>query len=110
MGGQDSEIGFASKNILLEAAWFDPISIRKTSKALGLRTDASTRFERGADPEMAELASRRCVELIQQVAGGEALAGVVDIYPGKPEPGVLLLARRELLRVMGGDVPDAEIE
>jgi phenylalanyl-tRNA synthetase beta chain len=110
MGGQDSEIGFASKNILLEAAWFDPISIRKTSKALGLRTDASTRFERGMDPEMAELASRRCVELIQQVAGGEALAGVVDIYPGKPQPGVLLLARRELLRVMGGDVPDAEIE
>jgi phenylalanyl-tRNA synthetase beta chain len=110
MGGQDSEIGFASKNILLEAAWFDPISIRKTSKALGLRTDASTRFERGMDPEMADLASRRCVELIQQVAGGEALAGVVDIYPHKPQPGVLLLARRELLRVMGGDVPDSEIE
>ncbi len=110
MGGQDSEIGFASRNILLESAWFDPISIRKTSKALGLRTDASMRFERGMDPEMAELASRRCVELIQQVAGGEALAGVVDIYPRKPQPGVLLLARRELLRVMGGDVPDTEIE
>jgi phenylalanyl-tRNA synthetase beta chain len=110
MGGQDSEIGFASRNILLESAWFDPISIRKTSKALGLRTDASTRFERGMDPEMADLASRRCAELIQQVAGGELLAGVVDIYPRKPQPGVLLLARRELLRVMGGDVPDAEIE
>jgi phenylalanyl-tRNA synthetase beta chain len=110
MGGQDSEIGFASKNILLESAWFDPISIRKTSKTLGLRTEASTRFERGADPEMAELASRRCVKIIQQVAGGEALAGVVDIYPRKPQPGVLLLARRELLRVMGADVPDAEIE
>ncbi len=110
MGGQDSEIGFASKNILLEAAWFDPISIRRTAKTLGMRTEASTRFERGMDPEMAELASRRCAELIQQVAGGEALAGVVDIYPRKPQPGVLLLARRELLRVMGGDVPDAEIE
>jgi phenylalanyl-tRNA synthetase beta chain len=110
MGGQDSEIGFASKNILLEAAWFDPISVRRTSKTLGLRTDASTRFERGADPEMADLASRRCVELIQQVAGGELLAGVVDVYPRKLQPGVLLLARRELLRVMGGDVPDTEIE
>ena len=75
-----------------------------------MRTEASTRFERGADPNMAELASRRCAELIQQLAGGELLAGVVDIYPGKPKPGVLLLARRELLRVMGADVPDAEIE
>jgi phenylalanyl-tRNA synthetase beta chain len=110
MGGQDSEIGFASKNILLEAAWFDPIPIRRTSKTLGLRTEASTRFERGADPEMAELASRRCAELIQKVAGGEVLAGVVDVYPRKPQPGVLLLSRHELLRVMGGDVSDAEIE
>jgi phenylalanyl-tRNA synthetase beta chain len=110
MGGLDSEISFASKNILLEAAWFDPISVRRTAKALGLRTEASTRFERGADPKMAELASRRCAELIQQLAGGELLAGVVDIFPGKMKPGVLLLARRELLRVMGADVPDAEIE
>ncbi len=110
MGGLDSEISFASRNILLEAAWFDPISIRRTAKALGMRTEASTRFERGADPEMAELASRRCAELIQQLAGGELLTGVVDVYPGQAKPGVLLLARRELLRVMGADVPDAEIE
>jgi phenylalanyl-tRNA synthetase beta chain len=110
MGGQDSEIGFATHNILLEAAWFDAISIRRTSKALQLRTEASTRFERGSDPEMAELASRRCAELIQQVAGGEILAGVVDIYPAPPKPGNILLARRELWRVMGADVPDADVE
>ena len=110
MGGHDSEIGFATRNILLEAAWFDAISIRRASKALGLRTEASTRFERGSDPEMAELASRRCAELIQQLAGGELLAGVVDIYPGRRAPGNLLLARRELLRVMGADVPDADVE
>jgi phenylalanyl-tRNA synthetase beta chain len=110
MGGQDSEIGFATHNILLEAAWFDAITVRRTSKALGLRTEASTRFERGSDPEMAELASRRCAELIQQMAGGELLAGVVDIYPGRTAPGNLLLARRELVRVMGADVPDADIE
>ena len=81
MGGAESEIGFSSRNILIESAWFDPISIRRTSKALGLRTEASYRFERGADPEMAELASRRAAELIQQLAGGEILAGVVDVYP-----------------------------
>ena len=83
MGGAESEIGFSSRNILIESAWFDPISVRRTSKALGLRTEASYRFERGADPEMAELASRRAAELIQQVAGGELLAGVVDVYPGR---------------------------
>ena len=59
MGGADSEIDSTTRNVLLESAWFDPISIRRTSKALGLRTEASLRFERGADIEMAELASRR---------------------------------------------------
>ena len=110
MGGAESEIGFATRNILLESAWFDPISIRRTSKALGLRTEASTRFERGADPEMAEVASRRCAALIRELAGGEILAGVVDVYPGRREPQRIDLSRRELLRVMGADVPDAEIE
>jgi phenylalanyl-tRNA synthetase beta chain len=110
MGGEESEISFASRNLLLESAWFDAISVRRTSKILGLRTEASTRFERGSDPEMAELASRRCSELIQHVGGGEVLSGVVDVYPGRRQPIALTLSRRELLRVMGSDVPDAEIE
>jgi phenylalanyl-tRNA synthetase beta chain len=110
MGGSESEIRATTSNILLEAAWFDPISIRRTSKALGLRTEASMRFERGADPQMAEKASRRCAELIQQLAGGEVLAGVVDVYPGRAAPPAIELTRKELLRVMGADVPDVEIE
>src|SRR2546426_1713617 len=110
MGGAETEISFSSKNVLLEAAWFNPISIRRTSKTLGLRTEASTRFERGADPEMAELASRRCAELILQLTGGELLGGAVDVYPGRREPQKIELTRRELLRVMGADVPDQEIE
>jgi phenylalanyl-tRNA synthetase beta chain len=110
MGGAESEINSATRNVLLESAWFDPISIRRTSKVLGLRTEASLRFERGADPEMAELASRSCAALIREIAGGEILAGVVDVYPGRREPLRLVLARKELLRVMGGDVPDGEIE
>ena len=110
MGGAESEIHSATRNVLLESAWFDPISIRRTSKALGLRTEASLRFERGADPEMAELASRRCAALIREIAGGEILAGVVDVYPSRSEPLRLELSRKELLRVMGGDVPDDEIE
>jgi phenylalanyl-tRNA synthetase beta chain len=110
MGGAETEISFSTRNVVIECAWFDPISIRRTSKSLGLRSEASYRFERGADPEMAELASRRAAELIQQVAGGELLAGVVDVYP-HPEPEKKIeLSRKELLRVMGADVPDRDIE
>lgn len=110
IGGAESEIGFASRNVVLESAWFDPISVRRTSKSLGARTEASYRFERGGDPEMAELASRRAAELIQQVGGGEILAGVVDVYPRREPPAQIALARKELLRVMGADVPDRDIE
>jgi len=110
MGGAETEIRATTSTLLLEAAWFDPISIRRTSKALGLRTEASMRFERGADAEMAELASRRCAELIQQLGGGQVLAGVVDVYPGRAPPPAIELKRKELLRVMGADVHDADIE
>ena len=110
MGGADSEIRLASRDLLIESAWFDPISIRRTSKTLGLRTEASMRFERGADMEMAETASRRCAELIQQLGGGELLSGAVDVYPGRAEAPKIELTRKELVRVMGGDVPDAQIE
>jgi phenylalanyl-tRNA synthetase beta chain len=110
MGGAETEISFSTRNVLIECAWFDPISVRRTSKALGLRTEASYRFERGADPEMAELASRRAAELIQQVAGGELLAGVVDVYPHRQPEKKIELSRKELLRVMGADVPDRDVE
>ncbi|MGA8013697.1 MAG: phenylalanine--tRNA ligase subunit beta [Candidatus Acidiferrales bacterium] len=110
MGGSESEIGFGSRNILLESAWFDPITVRRTSKALGLRTEASYRFERGSDPEMAELASRRAAEMIQQLGGGEILSGVVDVYPGRAAAPAIEVSRKELLRVMGADVPDRDIE
>jgi phenylalanyl-tRNA synthetase beta chain len=110
MGGADTEISFSSRNILLEAAWFDPISVRRTAKALGLRTEASYRFERGADPEMAELASKHAAELIQQVTRGEILSGMVDVYPSRESEKKIQLARKEILRVMGADVPDRDVE
>jgi phenylalanyl-tRNA synthetase beta chain len=110
MGGADTEISFSSRNILLESAWFDPISVRRSAKALVLRTEASYRFERGVDPEMAELASRRAAELIQQLAGGELLAGIVDVYPSREAEKKIQLARKEILRVMGADVPDRDVE
>lgn len=110
MGGAETEISFSTKSILLECAWFDPISIRRAARSLKLHTEASTRFGRGADPEMAELASRRAAELILQLAGGGLLSGVVDVYPGKRPPKKIRVTRSEILRVMGGDVPDKQIE
>jgi phenylalanyl-tRNA synthetase beta chain len=110
MGGAETEISFSTKNVLIECAWFEPIAIRRAARFLKLHTEASTRFGRGADPEMAELASRRAAELILQLAGGELLSGVVDIYPGKRAPKKLRVTRAEILRVMGADVPDKEVE
>ncbi len=110
MGGTTTEISFSTKNILVECAWFEPIAIRRAARFLKLHTEASTRFGRGADPEMAELASRRAAELILQLAGGELLAGVVDIYPGRRAAKKIRVARAEILRVMGADVPDKQVE
>jgi len=110
MGGAETEISFSTKNVLIECAWFEPVAIRRATRFLKLHTEASTRFGRGADPEMAELASRRCAELILQLAGGELLAGVVDVYPGKRTPKKIRVTRAEILRVMGADVPDKEVE
>jgi phenylalanyl-tRNA synthetase beta chain len=110
MGGAETEISFSTRNVLIECAWFEPVAIRRAARFLKLHTEASTRFGRGADPEMAELASRRAAELILQLAGGELLAGVVDVYPGKRAPKKLRVTRAEILRVMGADVPDKEVE
>jgi phenylalanyl-tRNA synthetase beta chain len=110
MGGAETEISFSTKNVLIECAWFEPVAIRRAARFLKLHTEASTRFGRGADPEMAELASRRAAELILQLAGGELLSGVVDVYPGKRATKKIRVTRAEILRVMGADVPDKQVE
>ena len=110
MGGAETEISVSTKNVLIECAWFDPIAVRKAARSLKLHTEASTRFGRGADPEMAEVASRRAAELILQLAGGELLGGGVDPYPGKRAVKKITVTRAEILRVMGADVPDKEVE
>ena len=110
MGGAETEISFSTKNVLIECAWFDPVAIRRAARFLKLHTEASTRFGRGADPEMAEVASRRAAEFILQLAGGELLSGVVDVYPGKRAIKKIVLTRSEFLRIMGADVPDKDVE
>ncbi len=81
MGGENSEVNETTIDVLIEAAYFDPPTVRRTAKRQGLQTEASRRFERGADPSMAPNAAARCAQLIQAYAGGDILKGFVDAYP-----------------------------
>ncbi len=91
MGGQATEVTGRTKDILLESAFFEPSGIRRTSRRHGLRTEASHRFERGADPEMVARAADRAAALIAQVAGGAVAPGAIDVYPAPaPRPGIRL--------------------
>jgi len=81
MGGENSEVTQDTKNILIESAYFNPSSVRRTAKHLGLSTDASYRFERGTDPLNTVWAAKRAAQLIQQTAGGEIASGEIDAYP-----------------------------
>jgi phenylalanyl-tRNA synthetase beta chain len=110
MGGEESEISSATRAVLLESAWFEPVSIRRTAKAHGMHTEASHRFERGADIEMAPVALDRAAALIAQLAGGEILRGVVDVCPTPPRREDLVLRRSEILRLLGAEVPWEDVE
>ncbi len=81
MGGLDSEISMSTVNVLIESAYFDPDSVRRTARKLGMDTEASKRFERGADCENVVNAQTRCVELICEIAGGTATEDALDVYP-----------------------------
>ncbi|HEX5965665.1 MAG TPA: phenylalanine--tRNA ligase subunit beta, partial [Pyrinomonadaceae bacterium] len=81
MGGEDSEISSSTTDVLIESAYFDPNSVRRTARRLGMDTEASRRFERGADRENAVRAQERCVELICELAGGVATEDAIDVYP-----------------------------
>ena len=81
MGGEDSEISNATTDVLIESAYFNAASVRRTAKLLGLHTEASHRFERGTDPEGVLQAQERCVALICEIAGGVTTEDALDIYP-----------------------------
>lgn len=110
MGGEDSEISPSTRTVLLESAWFEPVSIRRTSKSQGMHTEASHRFERGADIQMAPLALDRTAELIQRIAGGEILRGIIDVYPRPRRPQEISLGTSEIARILGAEIPREEVE
>ena len=101
MGGANTEVTDRTRRVLLESAWFAPASIRRTSRTLGLRTDAAYRFERGADLEGLVTASARATALIAELAGGTIARGLVDAYPRKRKPQHVRLRMARVKRVLG---------
>jgi len=108
MGGQNTEINDSTQDVLIESAYFSPTNIRRTSKALGLRSESSYRFERGADIGIADWASQRAAQLIHETAGGELAEGVVDAYPKSVEPKQLTLRYAKTNQLLGVEIPHAE--
>ena len=110
MGGFDSMITEKTKNVLIESAWFDPATVRSMAKRHGMHTDASHRFERGADWGITPVACDRVAELIFETAGGELVGERIDTLAGKVERLPITLRRSELKRNLGIDMEPAEIE
>ena len=101
MGGQNSEVSAGTTRVLLESAYFDPGSIRRTSRTLGLRTDAAYRFERGADIEGLLDANDRAAQLMAELAGGTVARGMLDAYPRRRKPVRVRLRMERVERVLG---------
>jgi phenylalanyl-tRNA synthetase beta chain len=109
MGGADSEIGAGTKLMVLESAYFKPASVRRTSKTLALKTEASTRFERGADVEGAPAAIARAAALLQQIGAAQPLGPTIDRYPSPRPPTTLTLRAVRIATVLGMPVDEAQV-
>ena len=109
MGGAFAEVSAATKVVAFESAYFQPASVRRTSKRLGLKTEASSRFERGADIRGPGLALERIGALLDQIGAGRIIEPIVDVYPAPRDPARLHLRRARLASLLGAAVPDAEV-
>jgi len=108
-GGISSGVKQSTSNIFLESAWFNPVSVRKTSKRHGLKTDASFRFERGTDPDMTVIALKRAAILIQELAGGKISSEISDIYPVQANPFPVEISFKNVSRLIGKIISADEI-
>lgn len=109
MGGLDSEVTDQTTSVLLESAYFHPTNIRRTSKALGLRSESSMRFEKGIDINGCLRAANRAIQLMQQLAGGTVAAGVIDNFPAPITEKTILLRPQRVNWVLGTDIAREEI-
>lgn len=109
MGGRNSEISEQTVDVVLESANWNPSSIRRTARALGITSDASQRFERGADPNAVPYAIDRAAQLILECAGGELMKGWIDVYPKKVRERRIPLRTERVNAVLGTSLPEKEI-
>jgi phenylalanyl-tRNA synthetase beta chain len=109
MGGAASEVSAGTAAVVFESAYFKAASVRRTSKRLGLKTEASSRFERGADISGQVIAIQRAIALMQQIGAGQPAGAIVDVYPHPRQPRRLHLRRERLTRLFGASVPDGEV-
>jgi len=105
MGGRDSEVSEATTDVLLESARFDPLVVRRTARAMAMKSDSSYRFERGIDPALPLRASLRAAQLVLETAGGELLSGVVEAGQPQAPPKQIALRLPRLKQVLGIDIP-----
>ena len=112
MGGADSEVGDSTETIVFESAYFDPLSVRRTSRTLGLKTEASMRFERGTDPHLPVTAMRRALELLVATGAGQPRGAIVDRHrvPFGIEPRALVLRRSKIRGLLGTTIADGDVE
>jgi phenylalanyl-tRNA synthetase beta chain len=110
MGGANSEVQEQTTEILLESAYFIPETVRRTARRLGLRSEASYRFERGVDPQGTVLALDRAVELLTQLAGGQVSRGVIDVCPQPLTPPVVPLRARRVTTFLGASIEPSAVE
>ena len=109
MGGASSEISESTATVALEAAWFDPVAIAKTSKRVGLRTEASVRFERGVDPDAVHRAVARFCQLADQLAGATVAGPTVDVRADLPRPGRVAVRTSRVNAILGTDLSPGEV-
>jgi phenylalanyl-tRNA synthetase beta chain len=110
MGGMNSEVTAKTENILLESAYFDPMSIRRTAKRLGMTTEASIRFEKGADPNMTTYAANRAAQLFYEIAKGKIAKGLVDANPIQQESWNVSLRLSRIKTILGISIPSDEVK
>ncbi len=109
MGGLESEIEHDTRRVLIESAYFNPISVRRTAKRVGLSTESSHRFERGVDPEGIRKALDRAAQFMVELADGQLASGVIDVYPRPVSKRVIELSVERTNRVLGTDLNQDEI-
>jgi phenylalanyl-tRNA synthetase beta chain len=109
-GGKNSGVSNHTTNIFLESAYFNSVSVRKTAKRHGLKTDASFRYERGTDPEMTVIALKRAALLIQELAGGTVSSNIADHYPIPAEPFDVAVAYHNINKLIGAEIPASDVK